>query len=383
MMKKLQIQLIVIICFITATCLGQNVEFKPGEIWPDNNGKHINVHGGGIMYYNDTYYWYGEFKEKSNGKYRAGAGVRVYTSNDLYNWKDGGIVLKPVENDTMSDITRGCILERPKVIYNQKTKKFVMWFHLELRLKGYDAARVGVATADNPFGPFIYIRSFRPNAKTWPINVQPFHKRPVASIIKDKYCGGLGCLPAHPDSLNILGRDFESGQMSRDMNLFVDDDGKAYLISASEENSTTHISQLNDDYLGCSDKFVRVFVNRYMEAGTMFKTSTGTYFFIASDCTGWAPNAARSAWSPSIWGPWTESGNPCGGKDSALTFNSQSTFILPYKNKKDAFIFMGDRWFTNDSIDGRHIWLPIKINNNKLEIKWFDNWNLKYFTQKR
>jgi len=193
----------------------------------------------------------------------------------------------------------------------------------------------------------------------------------------------LGCLPAHPDSLNILGRDFEGGQMSRDMNLFVDDDGKAYLISASEENSTTHISQLTDDYLDCSDKYIRVFVNRYMEGGTMFKNSTGTYFFIGSDCTGWAPNAARSAWAPSIWGPWTESGNPCIGKDSALTFNSQSTFILPYKNKKDAFIFMADRWFADDAIEGRHIWLPIGINNNKLEIKWFDNWNLKYFTKER
>jgi hypothetical protein len=119
-----------------------------------------------------------------------------------------------------------------------------------------------------------------------------------------------------------------------------------------------------------------------MEAGTMFKTSAGTYFFIGSDCTGWTPNAARSAWAPNIWGPWTESGNPCVGKDSALTFNSQSTFILQYKNKKDAFIFMGDRWFVDDAADGRHIWLPIKIDNNKLEIKWFDNWNLEYFTKK-
>ena len=152
--------------FTAASCLGQNNKFQPGEIWPDNHGKHINVHGGGIMYYNDSYYWYGEFKEKSDGKFRTCAGVRVYTSKDLYNWTDGGIVLNPVVNDSLSDIAKGCILERPKVIFNQKTKKFVMWFHLELRHKGYDAARVGVATAENPFGPFTYIRTFRPNAKT-------------------------------------------------------------------------------------------------------------------------------------------------------------------------------------------------------------------------
>ena len=32
------------------------------------------------------------------------------------------------------------------------------------------------------------------------------------------------------------------------MNLFVDDDGIAYHIYSSEENSTLHISQLTDDY---------------------------------------------------------------------------------------------------------------------------------------
>ena len=33
-----------------------NHSFKPGQIWPDNEGKHINAHGGGIIFYNDTYY---------------------------------------------------------------------------------------------------------------------------------------------------------------------------------------------------------------------------------------------------------------------------------------------------------------------------------------
>ena len=37
-------------------------------------------------------------------------------------------------------------------------------------------------------------------------------------------------------------KDFEKGQMSRDMTIFVDDDGKAYHIYSSEENSTTPVS---------------------------------------------------------------------------------------------------------------------------------------------
>ena len=43
-------------------------------------------------------------------------------------------------------------------------------------------------------------------------------------------------------------KDFEKGQMSRDMTIFVDDDGTAYHIYSSEENSTTHIAELTPDY---------------------------------------------------------------------------------------------------------------------------------------
>ena len=32
----------------TGTSQAGNV-FKPGEIWPDNNGVHINAHGGGML----------------------------------------------------------------------------------------------------------------------------------------------------------------------------------------------------------------------------------------------------------------------------------------------------------------------------------------------
>ena len=75
-----------------------------------------------------------------------------------------------VSDDTASLIRKGCTIERPKVIYNKKTKKFVMWFHHELKGKGYDAAMTGVAVSDRATGPYTWMISLNPNAGTWPVN---------------------------------------------------------------------------------------------------------------------------------------------------------------------------------------------------------------------
>lgn len=374
MILKTQFFLFAILCVLTGNAQSDK-QFIPGEVWNDNNGKHINAHGGGIVFHQGVYYWYGEHKIGGRKGNSAQVGVSCYSSHDLYNWKDEGIALKVNESDTLNDITKGCVLERPKVIYNSKTKKFVMWFHLELKGKGYLAARSGVAVSDNPTGPFTFLKSFRPNAGYWPVNVQPCHKKPVAPTVKDSYCGGKGCLPAPVDSLNLLGRDFIGGQMARDMNLFVDEDGSAYHIYSSEENSTLHISKLSDDYLSCSGSYFRVFPGRYMEGATLFKRN-GKYYIIASDCTGWDPNAARSAVADELFGTWTELGNPAVGKDSELTFHSQSTFVLQVQGKKDCFIYIGDRWTPDNPIDGRYIWLPITFESDAPKLYWKDSWSL-------
>jgi hypothetical protein len=158
----------------------------------------------------------------------------------------------------------------------------------------------GIALSDRVTGPYTFLKAVRPNAGSWPINVLPIHKttrRPSAE--EERQCTG-GSLPAHPDSLNILGRDMEQGQMARDMNLFVDDDGKAYHIYSSEENSTLHIAELDPSYTGYTGKYIRVFINRFMEAPAMFKKD-GNYYLIMSGCSGWNPNAARSAIASSIF----------------------------------------------------------------------------------
>jgi hypothetical protein len=101
--------------------------FEPGKLWLDDQEVPINAHGGGVLVYGDSYYWFGEHKIAGRAGNQAQVGVHVYSSKDLYHWKDEGIALK-VSNNPKSDITKGCILERPKVIFNAKTKKFVMWF---------------------------------------------------------------------------------------------------------------------------------------------------------------------------------------------------------------------------------------------------------------
>jgi hypothetical protein len=378
-MKRTFPIIVILLGLLSCKSTVEKQSFTPGSLWPDENGIHINAHGGGILYFNQKYYWFGEFKVAGELGNTAQVGVSCYSSFDLYSWKNEGIVLKVAEDDSASDIAKGCILERPKVIYNKKTGKFVMWFHLELKGKGYDEARSGVAISDNVTGPFKFIKSFRPDAGSWPVNVQKFHFRPVSDTIKSKYCGGKGCLSAHPDSLNLLGRDFKNGQMARDMNLFVDDDGNAYHIYTSEENSTLHISQLTDDYLSYSGKYIRLFSDRYMEAPCLFRYK-GRYYLFASDCTGWTPNAARSAVADSIFGNWTELGNPCMGPDSALSFHSQSTFVLPVYGIKNALIFIGDRWNPENAIDGRYIWLPVIFENSRPVLKWREKWDLGVFT---
>lgn len=352
---------------------GKNQAFTPGELWLDNNNVHINAHGGGILYDNGIYYWFGEHKTEGENGNLANVGVHCYSSKDLYNWTDEGIALSVIENDSTHDIAKGCILERPKVIYNEKTKKYVMFFHLEPEGQGYGGARSGIATSDRATGPYSYIRSVRPNAGHWPFNAPEILTKGPVRVEGAKFTGGSLSAPA--DSLNILGRDMQGGQMARDMTLFVDDDGTAYHIYSSEENSTLHIAQLTEDYLNYAGKYARFFPDRFMEAPAIFKRE-GKYYLMASGCTGWAPNEARSAVAESIWGPWTELGNPCIGKDADLTFHSQSTYILPIQGKNNQFIYMGDRWTPNDAIDGRYIWLPIKFEGDKFTIEWKDSWTL-------
>jgi len=229
--------------------------------------------------------------------------------------------------DTTSEIATHGLMERPKVIYNPRTKQYVMWFHLELPGQGYKAARAGVAVSKNVTGPYTYVKSFRPN-----------------------------------------------GHMSRDMTLFVDDDGSAYEIYSARENYDLRIVKLTDDYLSATPQDTLLFSN-HREAPAVFKKD-GKYFLITSGCTGWAPNRASLHVANSLFGPWQPLGDPMKGPMADKTFDGQSTYIQPVQGKKDAFIFIADRWNPKNLKDSRYLWLPISIEANQPVVQWTDVWNL-------
>lgn len=349
--------------------------FKPGALWFDNNGIHINAHGGGILSHQGKYYWFGEHKTEGRRGNQAWVGVHCYSSENLYDWNDEGIALS-VEKDPQSPITEGCVIERPKVVYNSRTGKFVMWFHLELKGQGYNAAQTGVAIADNPTGPYTFLNTSNPDAGHFPSNYpdelkhqEPdYDLKPWTDEWKKAVHDGL-----------FVHKNFGKGQMSRDMTLYVDDDGICYHIHAAEDNLTLHISELTPDYLGFTGNYVRVLPAGHNEAPAIFKRN-GKYYMITSGCTGWDPNAARLLVADSVMGEWKYIGNPCRGKDAEITFGSQSTFILPVDGMDDAFLFMADRWNPANAIDGRYVWLPIQFDADELPfIEWSDEWDLEVF----
>ena len=350
--------------------------FTPGAIWRDDQGKHINAHGGGIIYHKGAYYWYGE--HRPNRGYITEEGVTCYTSKDLYNWKNEGVVLK-VSEDENSPIVKGCIIERPKVIYNKKTDKFVMYFHLELKGQGYAAANYGVAVSDSPTGPFTYLKSSRVNAGHYPLNMSEEEKQSTVKLSDFEKWWTPEWRSAIEKGVHAL-HDLEGGQMSRDMTLYVDDDNKAYHIYAAEENLTLNIAELSDDYLEHTGRYIRVAPGGHNEAPALFKKD-GRYFMITSGCTGWEPNAARLLVADDIMGEWTQLPNPAKGRGANRTFESQSTYILPVEGKKDAYIFMADRWRPGNLGDSRYIWLPIQFENGYPVLKWMDNWSLETFDE--
>lgn len=305
-----------------------------GEVWLDTDGNPINAHGAGMLYHNGRYYLYGEYKKGETilpdwatwECYRTDVtGIGCYSSPDMVNWTFEGIVLPAEPDDSSSDLNPANVLERPKVVYNPKTGKFVMWMHVDSA--DYGKAAAGVAVADKPTGPFRYLGSFRPN-----------------------------------------------NSMSRDQTIFVDDDGRAYQFSSSENNQTLHINELTDDYLRPTGRFTRNFIGDAREAPAVFKHD-GKYYMLSSGCTGWDPNHAEIAVADSIMGQWTTIGDPCTGPDADKTFYAQSTYVQPVHGKKDLYVAMFDRWNKLDLEDSRYVWLPIDFSDGKVTIPWKEKWS--------
>jgi hypothetical protein len=322
------------------------LEFHPGEVWRDVNGQPIQAHGGGILVHSNVYYWYGE--DRTPGIRSA---VSCYSSTNLYDWKREGVALWQTNLPRYYDSPT--FVERPKVIFNPRTKKFVMWMHAEQA--GYHYACAGIATSDTPAGPFVFLKTIRPVTNDFEF-------------------------PADDP-----GGQKQFGATTRDLNIFADDDGRAYVFYAGEDNWTMYVVRLNDEFTGPetpaveNKTFARILVRTHREAPAPFKAN-GRYYLITSACTGWAPNGADCAVAQNILGPYGSQGNPCVGTNADITFGTQSTFVLPAPNQPGKFIFMADEWRPQNLSDSRYIWLPlISKGDGAFTLPWRDRWDLSVF----
>jgi len=118
---------------------------------------------------NNYYVWYGEhnnahtkFDDYMNIESSIHGGVFSCSSYDLIEWKNEGMMLNYSNITDMVGGSEGPFhVERPRVIYNKLTRKFVMWMIVDNANKSLGMA--GVAISDYANGPFDFVRSFYPD----------------------------------------------------------------------------------------------------------------------------------------------------------------------------------------------------------------------------
>jgi hypothetical protein len=301
----------------TATTSGTrtSVAVTPGTAWTDTAGNPLEAHGAGVFKVGSTYYMVGE--DKSAGA--TFTAVACYSSTDLVHWVRHNDALS---QQASGDLAAGRVVERPKVIYNSATGRYVMWMHIDS--SSYSDSRAGVAVSTTPCGPYTYLGS------TYPLGFQ-----------------------------------------SRDLGLFQDDDGTAYLMSEDPANGL-RIDRLSADYTSVQSAVV---VLPNLEAPAMARVG-GRYFLLASHLTGWSSNDDVYATATSPAGPWSTFTDVApAGSD---TYNSQSSFLLPVTGSSGtSYVYIGDRWDPSDLNASVPIWLPITLTSDgTAALSWFSSWGI-------
>src|ERR1022692_2189856 len=312
-----------ILTLLTLPLFGADPAIRPGEVWPDNRGHHIQAHGGGIIRVGGAYYWFGE--DRSQGLDPAKRYVACYSSKDLAHWTFRNRVIQLADPEGFGP---AWILERPKVFYNAKTRRYVMYMHIDGpaagKTQGYDLARVGVAVCDRIDGDYKYLRSFRP-----------------------------------------------LGHESRNIGQFIDDDGTPYLIF-EDRPFGFRIATLSDDYLNVEKEVC--LIPLHLEGGAIVHFD-GLYYAIGSALTGWRPNPNKYATAKSLEGPWSEFQDIAPPETN--TYGSQSTMMLKVTGKKaTTVIFMGDIWKPRTQWDSRYLWMPLEMGDGKLRLPEPREWTL-------
>jgi hypothetical protein len=287
-----------------------------GTQFTDTSGAAVQAHGGGVIKVGSYYYWFGENRNADN-TFKA---VSVYRSTDLKTWEFRHNVLTRSSSSELAVAN----IERPKVIYNKSTGKYVMWMHKE-NGSDYNEARAAVAVSDTVDGDYTWKGSLRP----------------------------------------------PSGTTSRDQTLFTDDDGIAYQVTAAENNASLHIYQLTADYTGYAKEIANPWPGAYREAPALFKRD-GVYFMLSSGTSGWNPNQQKYATAASLAGPWsamTDVGNDNG-------HGSQTAYVLALQGTSGtSYLYMGDRWAgaTGGPVnDSTYVWLPLTFpTRTTLDLPWY------------
>lgn len=298
-----------------------------GTLWTDTSGAPIQAHGGWILPVGEegrtVFYWYGEDKSGVTvNRHMDAIGIRCYRSCDLVTWEDCGLVFRSDPSSTVDALRPTGVMERPRVLYNAKTGKYVLWFHADDAR--YRLAGVGVAVSDSPEGAFELVDVFKP-----------------------------------------------CNQDSRDFTLFEMADGRAYLICSSEGNKTLHVAPLTDDYQGVRGSYARVFPEQEREAPCAF-ASHGQFYLLTSGCTGWRPNPALFGTAPGLIGPWKLIDNPCVSERARSTYDGQVTCVFAANGRLSVLI---DHWHPDDLGSSGYSILPISflpIKHDPIEIAWRD-----------
>lgn len=347
----------------------------PGEVWLDTEGKRIQAHGGSMLFKDGVYYWYGENKEKTDGVNGIWHwGVRCYSSTDLYNWVDRGLILPPEPDDPTSPLYPKAMMDRPHILYNARTKKYVCWLKIMHRGgMGTEDQSEAVYTADHLLGPYTLVRK----------DLRP---------------------------LGMNGGDFD---------LAVADDGKAYYYFERVHGELI-CADLTDDYTNVTGYYSTHLPGRIppfaREAPAHF-VRRGKHYLITSGTTWYLPNPSVTAIADTFHGPWRELGITHPGDESQTSYHSQISCIFKVPGKKDLYIAMADRWLpeamdmdyavygkaieqtfenarngiaadagevaeaaqlpVDKTMIADYVWLPIRFEGEMALIDWKDEWRVE------
>ena len=313
-------------------------------MWRDTDGNIINASDGGVIFANGKYHWYGQalrpFPESHGpeGGQKTDVGVVMYESDDLLNWRYEGVILA-TSNDPESALYGPMRFERPKIIYNDKTGKYVLWCHYVKypgdhgRLPG--TAEAGIAVCDTVNGKYEWVGTCRPIGDGW----------------------------------------------VRDSSLYKDRDGSAYFIydkhvGGEVEDRCIHVVKLSDDYLSCTDTYSRIEAAAWREAPAVVYRD-GYYYIVTSGLTGWQTNRAQAFRARHLLDRWEDIGDPCIDDVTHTTFNTQSTYAFPIEGKNEEYIVMFERHNTSNFLECSYVWLkPEFTNDKKIRFRYTREWKL-------